>query len=160
VPHRAVANLLASAIEKTGFNASDTIVAVSTISFDIAAFEVFGPLVAGGRAVIADGDTVRVGFAPARLIDEHKAARLTGTPPLCKMLLEAGFTPRADLRMHSTGEGLQRDLADQLVEGGPLWNLYGPTETTIWCSLGPVAADGPIVIGDPVANTQLHVVDE
>jgi amino acid adenylation domain-containing protein len=160
VSHRALANVLAYAIRETRFTANDTIVAVSTISFDIAAFEVFGPLLAGGRVVIATRDVVRDGFALLKLIREHGATVLQGTPALWKMLLEAGFAPRPDLRMHCTGESLPRDLADRLVAGGALWNLYGPTETTVWSALGRVAPEGPIVIGAPVANTQLHVLDE
>jgi amino acid adenylation domain-containing protein len=160
VSHRALTNLLASVAREPGFTAKDTMLAVTTVSFDIAALELFAPLVAGGRVVIASREAVRDGFALVKLIREHNATVVQGTPSLWKLLLEANFVPRADLRMLCGGESLPRDLADQLLVGGPLWNLYGPTETTIWSSLGRVAPEGPIVIGAPIANTRMHVLDE
>ena len=160
ISHRSLVNLLASVADEPGFSAKDTMLAVTTVSFDIAALEVFAPLAAGGRVVIASREAVRDGFALVKLIREHKATIVQGTPSLWKLLLEAGLAPNADLRMLCGGESLPRDLADRLLAGGPLWNLYGPTETTVWSSLGRVAPEGPIVIGAPIANTQMHVLDE
>lgn len=160
ISHRALTNFLSSIVERPGFTDRDTIVAATTISFDIAALELLAPLLAGGRVAIASRDAVRDGYALVKLIDEHKATVVQATPSLWKLLLEAGFAPRADLRMLCGGENLPRDLADRLLVGGPLWNLYGPTESTIWSSAGRVEPNGPIVIGAPVANTQLYILDE
>ncbi|MGH6949948.1 MAG: non-ribosomal peptide synthetase, partial [Vitreimonas sp.] len=160
ISHRALANFLSSIIERPGLTDRDTIVATTTISFDIAALELLAPLLAGGQVVIAGRDAVRDGYALVNLIEAHKATVAQATPSLWKLLLEAGFAPRADLRMLCGGENLPRDLADRLLAGGPLWNLYGPTETTIWSSAGRVASEGPIVIGAPIANTQLYILDE
>jgi thioesterase domain-containing protein len=144
-----------------GFTRHDTIIAVTTISFDIAGLELFLPLITGGKAVIADREQVRSGTALAELVGRAKATVLQATPSLWRMLLEAGLTPGPGLKMLCGGEPLPRDLANRLCEGGGvLWNVYGPTETTIWSSAGRVVAgDAPITIGTPVANTQIFILD-
>jgi amino acid adenylation domain-containing protein len=160
VGHEALLNLLASMAGEPGFTINDTLLAVTTIAFDIAALELFLPLISGGRVVIADRETTLDGFALLKLLDTCGATVMQATPSGWRMLLEAGFRGRPDLALLCGGEGLPRDLADRLLEGGsPLWNLYGPTETTIWSAACRVPAQGPITIGAPVANTCLYVLD-
>ncbi|MFO1187985.1 MAG: amino acid adenylation domain-containing protein, partial [Alphaproteobacteria bacterium] len=160
ISHRSVVNLLTSMTKAPGFTSGDTIVAVTTISFDIAGLELFLPLITGGRCVIADRDEVRDGHALARLVEQSGATVLQATPSLWRMMLEAGLATGPHLKMLCGGEALPRDLADRLLaNGGELWNVYGPTETTIWSSAGRVVTgDGPIVIGAPVANTEFHIL--
>ncbi|MET0547021.1 MAG: amino acid adenylation domain-containing protein [Caulobacterales bacterium] len=160
VPHRALTNFLASMARKPGCNANDCIVAVTTVSFDIAALELFLPLVLGARVVIANRDDVRSGFGLLDLINKHRATMLQATPSLWRILLEAGFKPSRSLKMLCGGEPLPRDLADSLTSApdAELWNMYGPTETTIWSSVSRVGP-GLITIGEPIANTQLHILD-
>jgi acyl-coenzyme A synthetase/AMP-(fatty) acid ligase len=87
---------------------------------------------------------------------------LQATPATWRLLLETGWAGKADLRILCGGEALPRDLADRLVErGSAVWNMYGPTETTIWSAVWRVRpGDGPVLIGHPIANTQLHVLDD
>jgi amino acid adenylation domain-containing protein len=160
VPHRAVVNFLLSMAKKPGFESTDVLVAVTTISFDIAGLELYLPLIKGGRAVIADRDVVRGGFGLVDLINNVNATVVQATPSLWRMLIEAGFKPRAGLKMLCGGEPLPRDLADTLTAtGAELWNMYGPTETTIWSSCARVENGKPITIGEPIDNTQLFILD-
>jgi ubiquinone/menaquinone biosynthesis C-methylase UbiE/aryl carrier-like protein len=96
-----------------------------------------------------------------KLLDSSRATVLQATPATWKMLLEVGWRPAAGLKMLCGGEALPRDLADQLIDlGGSLWNMYGPTETTIWSSTCHVASkEGAVVIGPPISNTQFYVLD-
>ena len=159
VGHRAVVNFLGSMAATPGFTAHDHMLAVTTVCFDIAGLELFLPLVTGGSLTIASRDDVQDGFALTKLIQSSGATVVQATPSLWEILLEAGFAPRSGVKMLCGGEPLPRDLADRLrVNGAPLWNLYGPTETTIWSSCGRVDA-GQISIGAPIANTQLFVLD-
>ncbi|MBS7542936.1 non-ribosomal peptide synthetase/type I polyketide synthase [Ancylobacter oerskovii] len=161
ISHEALANVLWSFAERPGFTAGQTLLAVTTVSFDIAILELFLPLVTGGTVLIADREQVRGGFGLKALIDAERPSHIQATPSLWRMLLEAGFRPYDGLTMLCGGEPLPRDLAEQLAGGdGELWNVYGPTETTIWSSAGRIArGEGAITIGEPVLNTQLHVVD-
>ena len=159
VTHRSLVNLLWSMARRPGFSTQDRLLAVTTIAFDIAAAELLLPLIAGGRVVIADRAEVMDGFALVSRIRISGATMVQATPSLWRLLVDAGFRSSPGLTMIAGGEPLPRDLADTLMAGGgALWNAYGPTETTIWSSLSRVGA-GPITIGEPLLNTQLHVLD-
>jgi amino acid adenylation domain-containing protein len=162
VGHAALANFLGSMAEHPGFTKSDSIVAVTTVSFDIALLELLLPLCCGGRTVIASSDTLVDPLELVKLINSTGATVLQATPTLWRVLLEAGFQPASAFKALCGGEPLPRDLASQLIASGvELWNMYGPTETTIWSSCGRVTdANRPITIGAPIANTELYVLDD
>ncbi|MGG6896913.1 amino acid adenylation domain-containing protein [Rhizobium sp. BR 315] len=162
VSHRSLTNFLLSMAKEPGFTANDTLVAVTTISFDIAGLELYLPLISGGRVVIASRSEVQDGFALVKLICDYDATVLQATPTLWQMLVEAGLKDRRTLKMLCGGEPLPKELARSLLTiGGELWNMYGPTETTIWSSLQRITdADQPITIGHPIANTQLFILDQ
>ncbi|MBP7568878.1 MAG: amino acid adenylation domain-containing protein [Acidobacteria bacterium] len=162
VPHGALVNFLTSMRREPGLSASDTVVAVTTLSFDIAALELWLPLITGARVVVASREVASDGRALAALLDRVGATVLQATPATWRLLLESGWMGKADLRILCGGEALERELADRLLRcGAEVWNLYGPTETTVWSSLWRVEGGAkPILIGHPIANTQLHVLDD
>lgn len=162
ISHRALTNFLVSMAKEPGFTADDVIVAVTTISFDIAGLELYLPLITGGSVVIADRSEVEDGFALVRLLAETKATVLQATPTLWQMLVEAGLDGNRPLKKLCGGEALPKALARTLAAmQGSLWNMYGPTETTIWSSVACITdADAPITIGQPIANTQLHILGQ
>ncbi len=162
VPHAALANVLSSLAAEPGFAAGESLLAVTPISFDIAAAELFLPLLVGGRVRIADRRTATDGTALARLIADESPAVLQATPSTWRLLVESGWAGHRGLRAWSGGETLTRPLADALFERcDSVWNLYGPTETTIWSTVARVerADQGPVPIGRPIAQTDVHVVD-
>ena len=160
ISHRSLTNFLLSMAREPGFTADDVIVAVTTISFDIAGLELYLPLVAGGSVVIADRSEVEDGFALVRLIKDSKATILQATPTLWQMLVEAGLDGDSPLKKLCGGEALPKALARTLAAmQGSLWNMYGPTETTIWSSVAHIEdGEAPITIGHPIANTQMHIL--
>jgi amino acid adenylation domain-containing protein len=161
VSHAAVVNFLTSMAREPGLTAQDVLLAVTTISFDIAGLELYLPLVTGARVVIAEREEVQDGFALLRRLNQCGATVMQATPAGWRVLLEAGFQSKPGFKMLCGGEALPRELANRLLEGGGvLWNMYGPTETTIWSSCCPVnPGDAPISVGKPIANTQLYVLD-
>ena len=162
VTHRSLVNLLCSVADRPGIGRTDTLLAVTTIAFDIAALELFAPLLAGGTVAIARREDVLDGNRLLAALSHRPATMLQATPASWRLLLEAGFRSWPGFKMMCGGEALPRDLANRLLEGGgALWNMYGPTETTVWSSCGEVpAGNDPITIGRPIANTQLHVLDQ
>jgi amino acid adenylation domain-containing protein len=161
IPHRALCNLLTSMHQQPGISAADTLLAVTTLSFDIAGLEIFLPLIAGARLVVAGQDIVADGAALAQLLVRTRATIMQATPVTWRLLLAAGWQADAHLKILCGGEALPLDLAHQLTPGcASLWNMYGPTETTIWSSCARItAADRTISIGRPIANTQMYVLD-
>ena len=161
IRHRSLVNLLWAMRDQPGLAARDTLVAVTSLSFDIAALEIFLPLITGARLVVATRAQAADGVALKALLAARGATVMQATPATWLMLLDAGWTPSPGLKMLCGGEALPRRLANQLLAGGgALWNMYGPTETTIWSAAAPVApGEAPVLIGLPIANTQFHVLD-
>jgi amino acid adenylation domain-containing protein len=161
IAHGSVVNFLRSMQTEPGITAADRFVAVTTLSFDIAGLELFGPLTSGGTVVLASRAVALDGVSLAELLDRSEATLLQATPATWRLLIESGWQGRAGLKMLCGGEGLPRDLAEKLLSlGSELWNLYGPTETTIWSTACRVIdADRPVSIGRPIANTQVYVLE-
>ncbi|VVE15887.1 Tyrocidine synthase 3 [Pandoraea capi] len=157
VRHGGLSNFLSGLARRPGLTASDRWVAVTSLSFDIAALELFLPLTLGAQVIVASRDTARDGFALAELLRTSEATVLQSTPATWRMLLASG-QPWPALRALCGGEALPPDLAEALrARGCELWNLYGPTETTIWSMLGRVV--GKPVLGQVIAGTQARVLD-
>ncbi|WP_212528049.1 polyketide synthase [Actinospica durhamensis] len=160
ISHGALCNFLLSMRRQPGCAETDRLLAVTTISFDIAALELFLPLLSGATVVIAQAhETIDAGALLA-LMRRHALTMMQGTPATWQLLLDSGW--HGDPRLATIlcgGEALPRQLADRLLDcGDAVWNMYGPTETTVWSSVWHVA-DGDVVIGTPIANTQLYVLD-
>lgn len=161
IPHRALVNFLTTMAERPGLGDADVLVAVTTLSFDIAGLELYLPLAAGGRVVVAPQAVAADPRALAALIDASCATVVQATPTTWRMLVDSGWPGRPGLKALCGGEALPRILAEQLVERGlELWNMYGPTETTIWSTVSRVHAGEPLTIGRPIANTSLYILDD
>jgi amino acid adenylation domain-containing protein len=159
--HSALLNFLSSMLREPGLAESDVVAAITTISFDIAALELFAPLLIGARIELLSRDTARDGEALSLALTRCEATVLQATPATWRVLLDAGWEGSPNLKALCGGEQLPRDLADAILERVPeLWNLYGPTETTIWSTAGRIRSGEPIHIGRPIANTQVYVVNE
>lgn len=161
IQHRALVNFLCSMRERPGLAEEDVLVAVTTLSFDIAGLELYLPLIAGAQVVLASAQTAADPRALARLLESSNATAMQATPTTWRMLIDAGWPGKAQLRALCGGEALPPALADELVgRVAALWNMYGPTETTIWSTCAHVRSAGePPTIGRPIANTTLHVLD-
>ncbi|HEV7271206.1 non-ribosomal peptide synthetase [Pseudoxanthomonas sp.] len=165
VPHRAVANFLVGMQAEPGIGADDRLLAVTTLSFDIAVLELMLPLSVGAQVVIADRETAIDADALRARLQEERITLMQATPATWRLLLEAGWQGGADFVALCGGEPMAPDLAQQLLPRcAALWNLYGPTETTVWstCARVEQGAGGvpDIHIGHPIANTQVWILDE
>ena len=162
VPHRAVVNFLLSMAREPGLSSSDRLLAVTTLSFDIAVLELLLPLTVGAQVVLASRDEAVDGQALCALLLSSQATVMQATPATWRMLIEAGWAGSSAFKALIGGEALPADLAEQLIaRTGELWNMYGPTETTVWSTCCRVASlDAGISIGQPIANTQVHILDE
>jgi amino acid adenylation domain-containing protein len=179
VRHGALSQLLGAMRERPGITARDRLLAVTTVAFDIAGLELFLPLIAGAAVVLAGRDTAADGWQLLDLAAATGATLMQATPATWRLLLAAGWGEGQEgrgLAAWCGGEALSVELAAALTARAPrVWNLYGPTETTIWSAVeqvraAPGAADRAgtpappalpeiIALGRPTAGTRLHVLD-
>jgi amino acid adenylation domain-containing protein len=163
VARRGLANFLASMAVRPGLGEDDVLLAVTTLSFDISGLELLLPLITGARVVVASRDVAADGPRLAAALASHGATAMQATPATWRLLLESGWAPPAGFKVLCGGEALPGDLAARLGAGGAVvWNLYGPTETTIWSAIERVGADAVersvVPLGRPIANTQIHLL--
>jgi amino acid adenylation domain-containing protein len=161
VSHASLANLLLSMQRQPGLGPRDRLLSITTFAFDIAGLELFLPLIAGASVVIAGEETIRDSARLQQHIEEWHVTMMQATPATWRMLLDGGWRGKSDLTALCGGEALTPDLAARLVPRcAALWNMYGPTETTIWSTTARLAdGDGPISIGRPIDNTEVHLLD-
>jgi amino acid adenylation domain-containing protein len=162
VCHRSAVAFLGAMARRPGLGPEDVVLATTTVSFDISLLELFLPLAEGARIVLVDRETAADGRALAPRLDDVTVAQ--ATPTAWRMLLDAGWRGRRGLRILSGGEALDRELAGRLLAAvgpdGEVWNVFGPTETTVWSAAGRVAPGaGPVPVGRPIDGTRLAVMD-
>jgi amino acid adenylation domain-containing protein len=162
ISHRALVNFLTTMRNTPGLLAQDVLVAVTTLSFDIAGLELYLPLTTGARVVIAPSEATEDPRALSALLERSQATVMQATPTTWRMLIDSGWPGRAGMKALCGGEALPVALADRLVGAGlELWNMYGPTETTIWSTCARIETQGEtLTIGRPIANTTLYILDQ
>ena len=162
IGHRALTNFLCSVRRQPGLTSEDTLLSVTTLSFDIAALEIYLPLIVGARLVIVSREVASDGTQLGRHLTNSAATVMQATPSTWRMLIEAGWEGNNNLKALCGGEALPAELARELLARRlTLWNMYGPTETTIWSAACKIeTADSTISIGRPMANTQIYLLDE
>ena len=167
IEHGALLNLLRAMAREPGLHKDDVLVAVTTLAFDIAGLELLLPLLTGAKLVIATAAEVQDGRLLLGRMERAKATVLQATPGAWRLLFDAGWAESRTLGARTLkalcgGEALPRELAERmLLTACEVWNVYGPTETTIWSSATRVeAGEGSLRLGSPIANTQFYVLDE
>jgi amino acid adenylation domain-containing protein len=160
VTHLALANFLRAMAERPGLGAEDVLLAVTSLSFDIAALELYLPLLQGARIELADREAAGDGARLLARLAGSGATVLQATPSTWRLLVDAGWQGSPGLKALCGGEALPEPLAAALLaRAGEVWNLYGPTETTVWSAVDRVEAGEPVRLGGPIANTSLVVAD-
>lgn len=162
VQHSALMNFLWSMQTRPGINSDDVLISVTSISFDIAALELFLPLSVGATIVIAGKEIMSNPILIGDVIRDHNVNMMQATPAVWQLLIESGWAGKPGLKALCGGEALTRKLANQILDSaGSLWNMYGPTESTIWSAVNQIKKDNtPIKIGHPIGNTQLYILDK
>lgn len=161
VTHKNVVNFLYSMRKLPGLSSGDNLLAVTTLSFDIAVLEIWLPLICGATTIIAASTVVADGKQLKLLLESTQANVMQATPISWRLLLEAGWSGGEHFKALCGGEAMPPDLALELHDKvGELWNMYGPTETTVWSSCCKITNPlEPIHIGTPIDNTAFHILN-
>ncbi|MGH7773246.1 MAG: amino acid adenylation domain-containing protein, partial [Candidatus Binatia bacterium] len=159
ITHKSLVNFLESMRQEPGLTDQDVLLSVTTISFDIAGLELYLPMIVGGRVVLVSRKVAADGTRLIELLENSGITVMQATPATWHLLLQAGWAGTPKLKILCGGEALSPDLAEALLlRGVSMWNLYGPTETTIWSTSWKVG-EGPVSMGRPIANTQIYLLD-
>ena len=160
IPHGAVINFLYAMRETPGFTANESVLAVTTLSFDIAVLELYLPTIFGGSVVVMDTYGAVNGEQLAEALDAHDISLLQATPGTWRLMIQSGWKGKSDLKVLCGGEPMPNDLVQPLLDRcGELWNMYGPTETTVWSAAFQIkSAEAQILIGKPIGNTQIYLL--
>ncbi|MCG7497837.1 amino acid adenylation domain-containing protein [Vibrio sp. Of7-15] len=162
IEHGSLVNFLLSMQKKPGLQAEDTLLAVTSMSFDIHTLELFLPLISGAQIVMANSDDVMDPYALSHLHAQHNVTAMQATPATWQMLLNIGWQPPVSLTMMCGGEAMSPALKSGLLlsEQHTLWDMYGPTETCVWSAVRRLSlADEAAVIGGPIDNTEFYVLN-
>jgi len=161
VSQKCMLNFLLSMQKSPGMTENDRILAITTLSFDIAVLELYLPLITGAQIILVTSEDVLDSFKLIELIEECNVTVLQATPSSWKMLLDANWKGNSNLKALTGGEPINPPLAKKLLERcSELWNMYGPTETTVWSTIFKIEnSPPPILIGTPIDNTQVYILD-
>ncbi len=161
IEHKSLVNTITYFAETINCTAADKLLAVTTIAFDIAGLELYMPLICGGEIIIASQQEVMDASGLLQIIEEKQVTIMQATPSLWNLVVQALGIKTLAIRALCGGEALNNVLAVKLMQKVQcLWNVYGPTETTIWSTLNVCQANNPSLIGKPIANTECYVLDE
>lgn len=162
IERHSLLNFLLSMQKEPGINQDDILLNITTISFDIAELELFLPLICGAQIIIVDNEVAKDGRALLEIIKTEQISIVQATPFTWRMILQSGWNKPLPIKAFCGGEALPKDLADKLLEKcTELWNMYGPTETTIYCTIKKILPkEDLITIGKPIDNTQVYILDK
>ena len=162
IPHSAVVNLLSTMAVRPGLAPSDRLLSVTTPTFDISVLEILLPLAVGACVEVLTSDVVSDAASLAVRLAKSAATVMQATPATWQMLVQTGWEGNPNLKALCGGEALPGSLAAELRRrSGELWNMYGPTETTIWSTTQQVTGERICCsIGRPIANTLVYVLDK
>lgn len=160
IEHRSVVNLLLSISNKVQFKSDSSFLSVTTFSFDICYLEFYMPLICGGKLIVVPGEVTRDGFKLAKSIADYCPSHMQGTPSTWQLLLDSEWENKELVKILIGGEAVKESLKDQLTGMGSVYNLYGPTETTIWSAVKKLESSQKVLIGTPIANTVIQIIDK
>ena len=160
IENRSLINLLKSVAKEVDFKGTSSILSVTTYSFDICYLEFYMPLITGGKLIIVSREISMDGFKLAETISYHLPTHMQATPSTWQILLDTGWQNKETVRILIGGEAVKESLKDKLAINGDVFNLYGPTETTIWSAIKKLELNEKVVIGKPIANTTILVLSK
>jgi amino acid adenylation domain-containing protein len=160
ITHRSVVSFLTAVRGLLRPAPREGMIAETTLSFDISVVELFLPILTGGWVELVSRDVAADGARLGAALAASGVQRMQATPAGWRILLDAGWEGDRNLVAISGGEALDPDLADRLLaRTGGLWNIYGPTEATIWSAVQEVRANRPPRVGRPIGNNRVYLLD-
>ena len=166
ITHQGLVSFLFDMRKRIGITKEEILLSATSIIFDIFGLELYLPLMSGAKLVVAPQDSIRDGEALFHLIEQENVTMMQATSTTWHMLLESGWEAEKNFKILHGGEALSEKLKTSFQKMGVfVWNLYGPTETTIWSTAIDISDCDPdsqrrSIIGRPIGNTQIYILDK
>lgn len=162
IAHAGVLNILDHVSKTLKIASKDRFFAVATYTFDISVLDFFTPLISGATLVIGSKDMVFDGAKLIKKLEQDNITVMQATPATWRLLIESGWKGNKGFKILCGGEAWSRELADQLLDKcDSLWNMYGPTETTIWSMMNQIhSGKNRITLGKEIPNTSIYILDD
>ncbi|MBC2477969.1 beta-ketoacyl synthase N-terminal-like domain-containing protein, partial [Clostridium beijerinckii] len=161
IPHEALTNFLLQMADIPGFGEDDTLLAVTTFCFDIAGLELYLPLIKGAKYYICSTEKKKDIEKLKKEIQRVKPTVMQATPATWMALNLVGWRNEEHVKILCGGEALPKKLRKYFMEShSEVWNMFGPTETTIWSTMKRIEEGEEITIGKPMANTQVYILNK
>ena len=160
IEHQSVVNMLISIAKDVHFNTGSVFLSVTTFSFDICYLEFYMPLLLGGKLIVVSREIAMDGFKLSESIRNYLPTHLQATPSTWQLLIDAEWQNKEGVKMLVGGEALKENLKSVLTQKGDIWNVYGPTETTIWSTIKKLNVNEKVLIGKPIANTNIQIINQ
>lgn len=158
--HAGVASFLEAMRRLLDVSAEDRLLAITTVSFDISVLEIFLPLVSGAAVVLATEADGQDPEALRSILEGGQVSLFQATPATYRMLAESDWQPCPDVTALCGGEALPQDLAEIICKRvRKAYNVYGPTECTVWATVKALAPGAPVTLGKPLPNVTAQVVN-
>lgn len=158
IKHNSVINCLTSIINLVKISKADIFCAITSLTFDVAALDYYIPFSIGAKCVIVSNHVQKDVITLIKIINNNHISIMQATPSIWNTLIHQGWKVNLNFKILTAGEALHQELGMKLKKRGSLFNIYGPTETTIYATLSKVNSM-PIVIGKPIANINTYVLD-
>ena len=162
VTHRNLVNFLISMQSEPGISKHDVVLAHTTVAFDIAYLELFLPLFSGASLHMVSRTVAVDPFQLTGQLNKVGVSFIQATPGFWQMMIDVDWKPEIAVKALVGGEASSSSLVQGILDRvDELWNMYGPTETTIWSTCKRLTVStAPITIGRPIRNTRVYILHE
>ncbi len=161
IPQDGVINTIRSLGHILNLSESDVFLAVANSAFDMAIMDIWLPLSLGSTLIFSSEIERRTPKKLLKFIYKYKVSIMEAPPALWQSLIDAGLRkPKHSIKLLSGGEVMTPSLANVMLKIGPTYNLYGPTENSIYTTIDEIKNPDAITIGHPIPNVFVRVVDK
>jgi amino acid adenylation domain-containing protein len=147
------------------FSEKDSILQLAHLTFDVSLLEIFLPLMYGGKVILTSPETAIDPLKLTALVTRPDVTYIQGTPSLYRLMIAGGWQKKKkkNLSVLSGGEAITPELSSKLLKrAGRVFNVYGPTETTIWATVKQltIQEQTTISVGKPLDNYQVWILNK
>jgi amino acid adenylation domain-containing protein len=163
IEHGSMMNLFSSIASKLNLTTNEHVLALTDYTFDISLIELLLPILHGATILLTEQGTVADGVKIKYYLKKNKISLMQATPLTWEILIKQGWKNNGSMKILVGGEKFRTRLAELLdYKKGNIWNMYGPTETSMWSmynNVSGILSKETVPLGQPINNTIIEILD-